>query len=151
MNRILAATALVLMLAGCGQQDQSPAATNDASAAPSAPATQKSVPSLAGQWVVATIDGRPVGAGSAMIASFEGNRATIAAGCLRRDWSYSQKLNVIEFKTEPGGSANCGGSPSAEQEAAYVALENSNMAIFGKDGSTASLSGTGGNLGLERR
>ena len=150
MNRTLAATAL-LLLAGCGEQKQVPSTMNDASAATSAAATKKEVPSLAGQWVVATIDGRPVGEGSAMTASFEGAKAVIAAGCLRRAWSYSQKQNVIAFQSAPEGSANCGRSPSGEQESAYVALENSNMAIFGKDGRTASLSGTGGNLGLERR
>ena len=86
-----------------------------------------------------------------MTASFEGGRAIIAAGCLRRAWSYSQTKNVVAFQTSSAGSANCGGAPSAEQETAYAALEQSNMVIFGKDGRTASLSGTGGNLGLERR
>ena len=148
MFRTLTVAALLLVTA-CGQQESSPPATNEAVAAPETP---KAVPLLEGQWQVTAIDGKPVAGASAMTASFGGGKASIAAGCLRRAWTYTQKGNIVSFATDAGGSANCGGStPDASQEAAYAILGKAAMAIFAKDGKQASLSGTGGNLTLERR
>jgi hypothetical protein len=106
---------------------------------------------LEGAWAVAAIDGAPISSGSAMTASFGSGAATISSGCLRRGWTYTQKRNVVSFTNNPGSSANCGGGPSGEQESAYIALEKASIVIFGKDGKEASLSGTGGNLTLQRR
>jgi hypothetical protein len=149
MTRKLALAALLLVTA-CGQHDDQPATANEGAGAPAAPAPADSVPSLDGQWRVAAIDGKP--ASEAMTASFAGGNASIASGCVRRGLTYTQNRNVVSFAEDPGGSANCEGrGTSAEHEAAYAALQGASIAIFGKQGGEANLSGTGGNLALERR
>ena len=152
MIRILT-IAVCLLAVGCAQQDaKSAAADNESSAEASKPVLAEAVPQLAGQWDVTAIDGQPIAAASAMTASFAGGKVSISSGCLRRAWSYTQKGNMVTFAVNPGGSSNCGGqSPSGVQESAYDVVTQANIAIFGKDGSEASLSGTGGNLTLRRR
>lgn len=157
MKRTLTIAAL-LFVAGCSQQEQQEQQqaapsneANEAVAAQEAPVAEAAVPTLEGQWAVAAIDGAPIGAGSAMIASFGAGKATVSSGCLRRGWKYTQERNVVAFTNDPGSSANCGGGPSGEQESAYIALEQASIAIFNKGGREASLSGTGGNLTLKRR
>jgi hypothetical protein len=151
MSRILTIASL-LLVAGCNQPQAEAPPANETSTSNVAAAAADSVPALDGQWRVTAIDGQPVSAGSTMTASFAGGKASIAAGCLRRAWTYTQKRNVVSFASDPGGSANCGGQPpDATQETAYAALQASSIAIFNKDGSEANLSGTGGNLTLQRR
>ena len=152
MTRKLALAATFL-LAACGQQDDhSRIAENEAADTAAVPKAVESVPSLEGQWNVAAIDGKPVGADSAMTANFAGGKASIAVGCARRGFTYTQNRNVVSFAADPGGSANCEGrGTSAEHEAAFVALQGASIAIFGNEGKEANLSGTGGNLELERR
>ena len=152
MRRYIAIAAL-LSIAACGQQqDPSPPTANESAPVAEQPAAGRPEPNLEGQWSVAALDGRPVGAASAMTASFERGKASISSGCLRRAWTYTQKRNVVSFAADQGGSANCEGRGStAEQETAYSALQEASIAIFNKDGSEASLSGTGGNLTLRRR
>ena len=151
MYRFLALTPL-LLVGACSQQDDNPPAANDAAVETAAPAAADSVPSLDGQWRVASIDGKPVGEGSAMTVSFAGGKAAVASGCVRRGLTFTQNRNVVSFTADPGGSANCEGrGSSAEQETAYAALQGASIAIFGKEGKEATLSGNGGNLALERR
>jgi len=143
--------ALFLLIAGCGQKDQPSApASNGAAEAPAAPAARLAVPSLKGDWRVTAVTGAP-SAGSAMTVTFGGGRASVSAGCLRRAWTYTQDRNLVAFTSSSGGSTNCGRSPSAEEETAFSAIGDSNLAIFGKDGGEVTLSGTGGTLSLERR
>ena len=143
--------AALLLVAACSPERQAAPVTNQASSEAEAPAADSAVPALEGQWRVAAIDGKPVDAASAMTASFAGGKLSISAGCLRRAWAYTQKRNVVAFTANPGGSSNCGGqSPNAVQEAAYDVVTQANIAIFDKGGSEASLSGTGGNLTLQR-
>ena len=149
MHRTLTIAAL-LFAAACSQQNQPAASSNESNEVAEAPA-EKAVPKLEGQWAVAAIDGAPIGAASAMTASFAAGKAIISSGCLRRGWTYKQDRNVVSFANDPGSSANCGGGPSGEQESAYIALEKASIAIFNKDGAEASLSGAGGNLTLKRR
>jgi len=142
--------AALLLVAGCGRQDNEPAPqANEAVAAE--PEAKAEVPSLEGEWRVKGIGGVPNAAAIGMTASFDKGRATLATGCLRRAWTYTQKRNVVAFTASPSGSSNCGSAPSAGEETAYAALSESNIAIFAKDGAEASLSGTGGTLSLERR
>ena len=148
MTRILP-LASFLLLAGCGQE-QSAAPSNDTAQAAPEPAAKAPVPSLEGEWRVAAITGAPT-TGTAMTASLGSGRASISAGCLRRGWIYKQDRNLVAFTGAPGGSSNCGRSPSAEEETAFSAVGDANLAIFAKDGSEATLSGTGGTLTLERR
>ena len=153
--------AALLIVAGCSQQDQQAASSNEANETVAgqqatageqqAPAAEASLPTLEGQWSVTAIDGAPISAGSALTASFAAGKATMSSGCLRRGWTYTQKRNVVSFTNDPGSSANCGGGPSGQQESAYIALEQASIAIFNKEGKEASLSGTGGNLTLVRR
>ena len=151
MTRNLALAAL-LLVAACGQQDNNPPAINVVTDEPAAPAAAESVPSLEGQWLVASIDGKPMSAGAAMTASFAGGKASIASGCVQRGVTYTQKRNVVSFTADPGGGSNCEGrGTSAEHEAAYAALQGASIAIFEKEGREANLSGIGGNLALERR
>lgn len=149
MNRALTIAALTLA-AACSRQDPAPAAANESAGAAEAPAADKQVPLLQGQWQVAALDGRPVGSASAMTATFNAGKVIVSSGCLRRAWTYTQTKNVVAFTADPGGSSNCGGGTSSDQETAYAALTQANIAIFNKDGSEASLSGTGGNLTLRR-
>ena len=144
MFRALPVVAL-LLLTGCQREEASPPAPNATAAEETAPAAE--VPSLEGEWRVAKVDGRDVGTGA--IAALGGGKASIATGCLRRAWTYTQDRNMVDFAGAPG-SANCGRTPSASEEAAYFALEHANMVIFSNDGRQADLSGTGGNLTLER-
>ena len=147
MTRILA-VALSLSLVACSTQKGETPVANDIAAEPVA---EDSVPSLEGNWAVKSIDGRPV-SGSAMTASFAGDKVSIASGCVRRGLTYTQKRNVVSFAADPGASSNCEGrGTSAEHETAYAALEGASIAIFDQKGAEANLSGTGGNLTLKRR
>jgi len=148
LNRLIAIAAL-LLVAGCGQQEESPVPRNEISPAKAQRAA--SVPSLEGDWRIKGVGGVADAASIGMTASFGNGSASISTGCLRRAWSYTQKRNVVAFTSSPSGSSNCGGSPSAGEETAYGALSEANIAIFSKDGAEASLSGTGGTLTLERR
>jgi len=152
MSRILTIAAL-LGVAACSRQEQPAAPANEMNdeAAQQAPASEQALPELQGKWVIAAIDGKPVSPASAMIATFAAGKATIASGCLRRGWTFTQKRNVLTFATDPGSSSNCGGGTSGEQETAYAALEKASIVIFSRNGNEANLSGTGGNLRLERR
>ena len=150
MARKLALAAL-LLVAACGQHDDHGTVTNEASNAADAPIVADNVPSLEGQWQVASIGGRPVGAGSAMVVSFADGKTSIASGCVRRGLTYTQNRNAVSFAVDPGGSANCDGrGTSADHETAYAALQNATMAIFSEKGARADLSGAGGSLTLER-
>ena len=151
MARLLPLALLLLLAAACNKEDSRAARhSNEAAAAPAAPAAAAEVPSLEGDWRVTMIEGRDA-AGLGMTAAIGGGKASIATGCLRRAWTYTQNRNVVAFTASPGGSSNCGRSPSGDEEAAYAALNAANIAIFGKDGKEASLSGTGGTLTLQRR
>jgi predicted small lipoprotein YifL len=148
MRRFLA-VAVLLSIAACGKQEPAVAPAND-SAAAEQPAVEQPAPVLEGQWTVAAVDGRPTGA--AMTASFAGDKASISAGCVRRAWTYTQKRNIVSFAANPAGSSNCEGQgASAQLATASDALQEASIAIFNKDGSEATLSGTGGNLTLQRR
>ena len=153
MARLLPIAAL-LLIAACDKQDASVAPpANEATAAPAesaVPPASAEVPSLEGDWRVTMIEGQDV-VGIGMTASMGGGKASISTGCLRRAWTYTQNRNVVAFTASPGASTNCGRSPSGDEETAYAAINDANMAIFGKDGKEASLSGTGGTLTLQRR
>lgn len=148
MLRVSIAAAL-LLLSACNSETKTEAQANNVAAEEPKVATE--VPSLAGEWKVTKIEGGDA-SGVGMTASFSSGQTTLATGCIRRAWTYTQNRNVVSFKPNPGASANCGGgTPSSDAETAYAALEQANIAIFAKDGKEASLSGTGGNLTLERR
>ena len=138
---------LFALIAGCNQQQPAAPPANDVAAAPAA---KPAVPSLNGNWRVTAIGGQPV-AGAAMAAAIGDGSASMSAGCLRRGWTYTQERNLVAFIGSPGGSSNCGRSPTVEEETAFGALGDANLAIFAKDGREATLSGTGGTLTLERR
>jgi hypothetical protein len=141
MTRIFALAALLLTVA-CGREDQPPPApANDVAAAP--PAAKAEVPSLEGTWRVSGADG--------LVATFAAGRLVLSEGCLRRAWTYTQKGNSVSFRSAPGGSSNCGRTPSAALDAAFVPLADANLAVFDAAGGTVTLSGLGGPLQLERR
>ena len=142
MTRILPIAALLLVV-GCGQSDPQPAPAEQTAAAPAAPAAKKVVPSLAGRWRVA----EP----APLDLTIGGGKATLSSGCLRRGYTFSQDRNRVTFTSSPGGSDNCGRTPSAAEEAAFAALADANLAVFSPDGGEATLSGLGGILTLERR
>ena len=150
MIRLLPVTLLLLVAACQKQPEESPMANEPANktAEATAPAA---VPSLEGSWRVLNVDGNPAVGALGMTASFGGGAATLATGCLKRAFTYTQDRNKVGFAVSPSGSANCGSAPGADEEAAYAALESANIAVFAKDGKQATLSGTGGVLALERR
>ena len=138
-----------LFIAGCASETRVEQPANDTAVEAAKPTAD--VPELAGEWRVTKIEGGDA-AGLGMTASFTGGQASLTTGCIRRAWTYTQNRNIVSFKSNPAGSANCGGgTPSGDAETAYAALERANIAIFAKQGKEASLSGTGGNLTLERR
>ena len=143
--------ALLMLLAACGEQDRNAPPSANEVAPPAEAAAKPDVPSLEGSWQVTVIDGveaRPLG----MTATLGGGSAILSTGCFRRSWTYSQKGNMVDFTASPSGSANCGGqTPGAQEETAFAALEDVNIAIFSQQGKRADLSGTGGSLTLERR
>jgi len=139
----------VLLVAACDRQEQAATPAPDAVAdAPTPPAAKAPVPSLEGAWTVG-----PAGGGDASLTlTLKDGKATMAAGCVRRGFTYKQDGNSVAFASDPADSSNCGGqSPSARQEAASAALVDANLAVFGKDGGEATLTGLGGPLSLERR
>lgn len=143
MTRTLLIAAL-LLTANCSKQDEpAPAPANDAAPTPAAPAAKAKVPPLKGTWSVTGPSG--------LTATFTGAQATLASGCMHRAWTYSQTGNTVAFKSSPGGSSNCGQTPSAAQEGAFSTLDDANLAVFGDDGRTVMLSGLGGTLQLEQR
>src|SRR5215204_368607 len=113
MKRVLMIAAL-LFAAACGQNQRNSAPANESVAETSDPATPEAVPALEGKWSVAAIDAQSVDAASAMIATFDGGKAVISSGCLRRAWTYTQKRNVVAFAPDPAGSANCGGGTTSQ-------------------------------------
>lgn len=143
--------AAALLACGCSQQQAGPDPVNESAKETQDPAASAEVPALTGEWQLTAIDGRPVDAASAMIATFRDGKVRVTSGCLARAWTYTQKRNMVAFSPDPGASSNCGGPPSAVQESAYATLDLVTMAIFEDGGSEASLSGNGGMLKLERR
>ena len=140
--------ASLILLSACDQPNQPIApASNDTAQAP-APTAKPTVPSLNGDWRVTAIAGQPV---TGLAAALANGRASLSAGCLRRAWTFKQDRNLVAFTGAPGGSSNCGRSPSAEEETAFTAIGDANLAIFANEGREATLSGTGGTLTLERR
>ena len=138
-----------LSAAGCNQKQEPAAPAPNAVAEAPAPQVAKAPPpSLEGTWKVASLDGK---AGSGLTLTFKDGSATMAAGCLRRGFTFKQDRNQVVFGSDPSASANCGSPPSAAQETAFAALADANTAIFDKDGKTVTLSGYGGTLTLERR
>ena len=151
MIRALSVAALVLV-AGCDRQEPAAPPASNAPTENAATPAPAAVPSLVGNWRVTRIGGVKDASGIGMSAAITGDMVTLSAGCLRRAWTYTQNRNVVAFTVSPSGSSNCGGqSPGAGAETAYAALTEANIAIFSKEGSEASLSGTGGTLTLERR
>jgi len=150
MSRTLLPFAAALLIAACGQQDSGPPPQSKQAAASAIAEAAAAVPSIEGDWRVAMIGSRDASE-LGMSAALSGGKAIISTGCLRRAWSYTQDRNVVIFTAMPGESSNCGRSPSGDEEAAYAAITDANMAIFGKEGKEASLSGTGGTLTLQRR
>ena len=138
-----------LSAAGCNQKQEPAAPAPNAVAEAPAPQVAKAPPpSLEGTWKVASLDGK---AGSGLTLTFKDGSATMAAGCLRRGFTYKQDRNRLVVNSNPAGSSNCGSSPSADQEAAFAALGDVNTAVSGKQPSEVTLMGYGGTLSLERR
>jgi hypothetical protein len=144
MKQTLFIVAAALLCAACNQKEEAAApAPNAVAEAPKPPAPKAPVPSLEGSWNVA--------GGTGLTLTVGGGKATMAAGCLKRGFTFKQDRNQVVFGSNPSGSANCGSPPSAAQETAFAALADANTAIFGKDGKTVTLSGYGGIVSLERR
>ena len=143
--------ALLLLAAACQKQPDEASTTNETANQAAEVTAPAKIPALEGSWKVVTVDGNPAVGRLEMAASFSDGSATLATGCLKRAWTYTQDRNSVTFNSSPSGSANCGSSPSAEEEAAYAALERANIAVFAKEGNSTTLSGTGGVLTLERR
>lgn len=151
-NPTLAAVPL-LLLAACGggaeQQEAANAAnqaSNKAAAAPAAPAT--AVPSLEGQWRVTAIDGRPLEQIFPMTAAFQGGKLTISSDCVRLIWSYTQDRNMVGF-TSPS-AVECAKGRTTNEVQVEKLVGRATMVLFAKEGAEAQLSGSGGNLTLER-
>ena len=151
MIRMLPVALLSLSLAACQKPAEEQPPANDAANQSAEAAAPAAIPALEGNWRVANVDGNPAVGALGMTASFAGGAATIATGCLKRAFRYTQDRNRVSFNASPSGSANCGRTPSGDEENAYAALESANIAVFDKDGKAATLSGTGGVLALERR
>lgn len=137
----------LVLVAACNRQDQAPA-PNAVAEAPMPPVANAPVPSLEGAWKVTSV-GNDRGTG--LILTLGKGKATLSAGCLRRGFTYKQHRNQVAFASAPAGSRSCGSAPSAGQEAAFAALPDANLAVFGTDGRDVTLTGYGGSLTLERR
>ena len=137
-----------LLVAACNQQDQAAPAPNKVAETPTPPVAKAPVPSLEGAWKVASAGSD---SGTGLTLTLGKGKATMAAGCLRRGFTYKQDRNQVSFASDPAGSSNCGSSPTAGQEAAFAVLTDANLAVFGKDGREVTLTGYGGALILERR
>ena len=135
---------VVLLLASACERQEAPAAPapSVAEAPTPAPVVKAAVPSLKGEWRVATP--------ATLDLTIGEGEATLASGCLRRGFTFRQNRSQVTFTSAPAGSSNCGRTPSAGEETAFAALADANLAVFGKDG-RVTLSGLGGLLTLERR
>ena len=143
MNRMIPLLALTL-LAACDRQDP-PAAPAPTAAAPAPTAAKAKAPvqPLDGKWRLA----EP----AALDLVIGGGKATLSSGCLRRGYTFKQDRNQVAFNSSPAGSSNCGRSPSAAEEAAFAALADANLVLFGEDPGQVTLSGYGGTLAISRR
>jgi hypothetical protein len=138
-----------LLLAACNQKEEPAApAPNAVAETPAPPVAKAPPPALEGTWKVASIDGKPA---PGLTLTFKDGRATIAAGCVRRGFTFTQDRNRLSVASNPAGSSNCGSAPSADQEAAFAALGDINTAVSGKEKGEVTLMGYGGTLSLERR
>lgn len=140
----------ILLVAACSPADNDASANGAANQVePAAEAPTAAVPSLAGQWDVVAINGGPVQQAYAMDAEVGPDRFTIQSECVRIPFDYRQDGNGVTFTPAQGGG--CGRVRTLDEDSVAKVVGGASMAIFGADGSTVDLSGSGGSLSMTRR
>jgi hypothetical protein len=102
MKRLM--TIAALLVVGC-----SPAANEPAANQAEKPAVQEKpadVPSLAGEWSVTALGGKPLQQVFPMTASITADKATVHSECVTFVWSYTQNRNIVAFT--PVSTGHCG-------------------------------------------
>jgi hypothetical protein len=145
MKRLM--TIAALLVVGC-----SPAANEPAANQAEKPAVQEKpadVPSLAGEWSVTALGGKPLQQVFPMTASITADKATVHSECVTFVWSYTQNRNIVAFT--PVSTGHCGRNQTTNENEIERALKGANIALFSNEGREVQLSGNGGTATLTRR
>ena len=143
----------ILLLAACGEPAQQPAVNQPANEAASSAAEPAAapVPSLVGEWTVATINERAPDQVWPMVARVTADSFRIQSECRTMAWSFRQDRNIVQLKEDPGSSAECPRGRSPAEQLIEKPIGLANIAMFSDEGRKAELSGPGGRVTMTRR
>ncbi|MCH8616819.1 META domain-containing protein [Sphingomonas sp. SM33] len=136
-----------LLVAACSPSANEPAANQTEK--PAAREKPADVPSLAGEWSVTALGGKPLQQVFPMTASITADKATVHSECVTFAWSYTQDGNIVAFS--PMSTGHCGRNQTTNENEIERALKGANIALFSKEGREVQLSGNGGTATLTRR
>nr|MBA2771421.1 hypothetical protein [Sphingomonas sp.] len=99
----------VLLVAACGQPAEQPAVNQPANAAASTAAEPAAapVPSLEGEWTIATIKGSAPDQIWPMVAKITAGSFRIRSECRTMAWTFRQDRNVVQLAPDAGSSVDC--------------------------------------------
>lgn len=140
---------LLLLLAACSPAAEQPAANQSEAAAAAGPNEAEAVPSLAGEWIVTSLNGKPLDQIFEMTATAAGNRLTLNSDCVALIWSYTQDRNVVAFTDH--STRECVRGRTANEVQVEKAIGAANIALFANEGAEVQLSGSGGTVTMTRR
>ena len=107
------------------------------------------VPSLEGNWGIASIEGADLTQYYDMNATVTGDRFTIESDCVRIAFDYRQDRNIVSF--DPAQAAGCDRVRTPNENQVGTIIDQANIAMFSDDGDTVELTGPGGRATLTRR
>ncbi len=142
----------IVLLAACGQPAGEPATNQPANVVTenlSKPAAD--VPSLVGEWTIATIKGNPPDQIWPMVARVTPDSFSIQSECRRFAWTFRQNGNVVQLAPDPRSSADCARVRSPAEDLIEKPVGLANIAMFSDEGRKVELSGPGGLVTMTRR
>ena len=107
------------------------------------------VPSLAGEWSVTALGGKPLQQVFPMTATVTVDTMTVHSECVTFAWSYTQDRNIVAFK--PISTKNCVRNQTTNENEMDRAMKGATIALFSSEGKEVQLSGNGGTATLTRR
>ncbi len=141
--------AALFALAACSQPAEQQPVPNNEAAADITETAQASVPSLEGEWVVEQANGKAPDQLWPMTASATKDRFTITSDCRKMSWTFRQDRNLVQFT--PAAGVECGRVRSPGELLADSTVKLAQTVIFGDEGRTAQISGSGGTISMKRR
>ena len=141
--------ALLLVSACASETDEAQQPQEQAEQAETPASEQEAVPSLAGSWSVASIEGADLTQYYDMNATVTDDRFTIESECVRIAFDYRQDRNIVSF--DPVQAAGCERMRTHNEDQIGPIIDQANIAIFSDGGDTVELTGPGGRVTLTRR